>query len=56
MFNFIHKEDIEILENEGLVEIYYATRGNKEMFKDAANNIIENGDSVIIADSKNRVR
>lgn len=46
------KEDIEILENEGLVEIYYATRGNKEMFKDAANNIIENGDSVIIADSK----
>lgn len=44
--------DIEILENEGLVEIYYATRGNKEMFKDAANNIIENGDSVIIADSK----
>lgn len=46
------KEDIEILENEGLVEIYYATRGNKEMFKDAANNIIENGDSIIIADSK----
>lgn len=46
------REDIEILENEGLVEIYYATRGNKEMFKDAANNIIENGDSVIIADSK----
>lgn len=46
------KEDIEILENEGLVEIYYATRGNKEMFKDAANNIIENGDSVIVADSK----
>lgn len=46
------QEDIEILENEGLVEIYYATRGNKEMFKDAANNIIENGDSVIIADSK----
>lgn len=46
------KEDIEVLENEGLVEIYYATRGNKEMFKDAANNIIENGDSVIIADSK----
>ena len=46
------KEDIEILENEGLVEIYYATRGNKEMFKDAANNIIENGDSVVIADSK----
>ena len=46
------KEDIEILENEGLVEIYYATRGNKEMFKDAANNIVENGDSVIIADSK----
>ena len=46
------KEDIEILENEGLVEIYYATRGNKEMFKDAANNIIKNGDSIIIADSK----
>ena len=46
------KGDIEILENEGLVEIYYATRGNKEMFKDAANNIIENGDSIIIADSK----
>lgn len=46
------KEDIEILENEGLVEIYYATHGNKEMFKDAANNIIENGDSIIIADSK----
>lgn len=46
------KEDIEILENEGLVEIYYATRGNKEMFKDAANNIIENGDIIIIADSK----
>lgn len=46
------QEDIEILENEGLVEIYYATRGNKEMFKDAANNIIENGDSIIIADSK----
>lgn len=46
------QEDIEILENEGLVEIYYATRGNKEMFKDVANNIIENGDSVIIADSK----
>ena len=46
------QEDIEILENEGLVGIYYATRGNKEMFKDAANNIIENGDSVIIADSK----
>lgn len=46
------KEEIEILENEGLVEIYYATRGNKEMFKDAANNIIENGDSVIIADNK----
>lgn len=46
------KEEIETLENEGLVEIYYATRGNKEMFKDAANNIIENGDSVIIADSK----
>lgn len=46
------KEDIEILENEGLVEIYYATRGNKEMFKDAANNIIENGDNIIIADSK----
>ena len=46
------KEDIEILENEGLVEIYYATRGNKEMFKDATNNIIENGDSIIIADSK----
>lgn len=49
--NYI-KEEIEILENEGLVEIYYATRGNKEMFKNAANNIIENGDSVIIADSK----
>lgn len=46
------KEDIEILENEGLVEIYYATRGNKEMFKDAANNIIENGDSIIVADSE----
>ena len=46
------QEDIEILENEGLVEIYYATRGNKEMFKDAADNIIENGDSVIVADSK----